>query len=490
MPQPLRKLRSPKSASRLDLFGIDLRSLAAFRVALALLVLTDLSFRARVLEAFYTDAGVLPRSLVDLPLQGFSLHLLSGALAFQALLFGLAGLFALLLLLGYQTRWAAFGSWLLLSSLHVRNLHVVNGGDDWLRAMLLWSILLPLGARWSLDARRARPRLAGPMFLSLASAALLLQFAYVYLCAGFTKSGPQWHSTGTAIQAALAQGHWVRPFGEFLRGYPELLRILTPTVAYFEIAAALLLFLPVFTGRMRGYLIISFWLLQLGFGLSLQVHLFPWISTAATLPFIPSSFWDRLSIGIPWIAESKLCTASVRNHARQFPYKPAWVWWLHQALASFLIAWVMISALTYYTSLDSPGLRRLRSVGYIFGLLSTWHMYSAPSSQASTYEIIAELKDGSSINLLSTPDVGHTTSRTLRSHCGRMYLAEMAKRHTQPAERQQYLLWLTQQWNLVQPLDRQVQNIKFFDVKRDVLTPGPLRRELLLEGDFRHPVPP
>lgn len=490
MPKPSRNLRSTKFATRSDLFGIDLRSLAAFRIALALLVLADLGFRSQVLEAFYTDAGVLPRSLVDLPLQGFSLHLLSGAFAFQAVLCGLAGLFALLLLFGYQTRFAAVGSWLMLSSLHVRNLHVVNGGDDWLRAMLLWSILLPVGARWSLDARRVRPKLAGPVFLSLASAALLLQFAYVYLCAGFTKRGPEWHSTGTAIQAALAQGHWVRPFGEFLNRYPEWLRILTPTVAYFEIAAALLMFLPVFTGRLRGFLIVSFWLLQLGFGLSLQVHLFPWISTAATLPFIPSSFWDRLSKRAAWIAEPDLSSAAVRNPVRQRPREPAWAWWLQSALAIFLITWVLISALTFYVSLDSPGLRRVRSVGYIFGLLSTWHMYSAPSSQASTYEIIAKLKDGSIINLLSTADVGRSTSRTLRSHCGKMYLAEMAKRHTQPAERQQYLLWLSQQWNQGQPLDRQVQNIKFFDVKRNILTPGPPRRDLLLEGDFSRPDSP
>src|SRR5215210_7563587 len=44
-----------------EVLGADLRSLAAFRVALALLVLADLFNRARDLTAHYTDAGVMPR---------------------------------------------------------------------------------------------------------------------------------------------------------------------------------------------------------------------------------------------------------------------------------------------------------------------------------------------------------------------------------------------------------------------------------------------
>jgi len=39
---------------------IDVRALAAFRVALGVVLLVDLALRARNLTAFYTDAGVLP----------------------------------------------------------------------------------------------------------------------------------------------------------------------------------------------------------------------------------------------------------------------------------------------------------------------------------------------------------------------------------------------------------------------------------------------
>lgn len=490
MPKPSRNSRPPKSALLADLFGIDLRSLAAFRIALAGLVLVDLVGRAQILEAFYTDAGALPRALIDPPLRAFSLHLLSGALPFQALLFALAGMFALALLLGYRTRLATIGSWVLLTSLHVRNLHLVNGGDDWLRAMLLWSTLLPLGARWSWDARRASRKLPEPMVLSVAGAALLLQFAYVYLCAGFTKSGPEWHSTGTAIQAALGQPHWVRPLGQFLGQYPEFLRILTPTVVYFEIAAALLLFLPFSTGRVRGPIIVSFWLMQLGFGLCLQVNLFPWISTAATLPFLPSRFWERLSKQAPWLAEPSLVPEGARKPERPRPPGTSWVERLPQALAGLLVAWVVLAATSHYLGLASPGLRRVRSVGYVCGLLSTWNMYSAPPSLASSYEVTAKLKDGTLVDLLSAPDVGREVRRTHRSPYGRLYLAEMAKRHTQSNERQHYLLWMCRRWNADQTAERQVEKVQFIEVKRPILTPGPPRQELLLEGDFSQPNPP
>lgn len=40
-----------------EVFGSDLRSLAAFRVALGVMVLVDLAYRFTDLPAFYTDGG-------------------------------------------------------------------------------------------------------------------------------------------------------------------------------------------------------------------------------------------------------------------------------------------------------------------------------------------------------------------------------------------------------------------------------------------------
>ena len=55
----LRCLRASASV-----FRLDVRSLAVFRIGLALTILLDLAIRAQDLGAHYTDAGVVPRALL------------------------------------------------------------------------------------------------------------------------------------------------------------------------------------------------------------------------------------------------------------------------------------------------------------------------------------------------------------------------------------------------------------------------------------------
>jgi len=58
----------------------------------------------------------------------------------------LATVFAIMLLLGWYTKIATFFSWLFLVSLHSSVGIANDGSDDLLRAVLLWSIFLPLGS--------------------------------------------------------------------------------------------------------------------------------------------------------------------------------------------------------------------------------------------------------------------------------------------------------------------------------------------------------
>jgi hypothetical protein len=139
-----------------ELVSIDLRSLAALRVALALLLLCDLATRAPWLRLHHSDEGVWPRGVADAPWH-FSLYRLGG-LGTASVLHAVAALCALLLLAGWRTRLATAASWLLLVSLQVANPLLTNNGDILLRMLLLWGMFLPLGARWSLDARRRRER--------------------------------------------------------------------------------------------------------------------------------------------------------------------------------------------------------------------------------------------------------------------------------------------------------------------------------------------
>lgn len=86
------KLMPAVRARLREVGGLDLRSLALFRAALASLLLADLIGRFPYLEVCCTDLGVLPVEQNALP----SLHALSGSYAFQVLLFLVAGLFAVM----------------------------------------------------------------------------------------------------------------------------------------------------------------------------------------------------------------------------------------------------------------------------------------------------------------------------------------------------------------------------------------------------------
>jgi hypothetical protein len=281
------RFRSSLRTRASALFGIDLRSLASFRIAVALLLLIDIASRLRLLSANYTDMGAHPRSAAlsyyavdQLP----SLYMLGGSTRFALALLLVAGVAAVSLGIGWRTRIATAVSWLLLDSLHSRHALLTDGGDHLLRCLLFWSMFLPLGARWSLDARRLGPP-ASPFVASPASAALLLQVGCVFLVTGLTKTGPEWMD-GTAIQYAINRKWWILPFGEWLLAHPTLPRLLTPAVRYYEILGALALFVPFYTVPIRLCAMLGFWGLLAGLGLGIRLNLFPWIATGV-LVFLP-----------------------------------------------------------------------------------------------------------------------------------------------------------------------------------------------------------
>src|ERR671921_1094735 len=167
-------------AKIVEIFGADLRSLAVFRIVLALLAFADLAIRSADLYPHYTDAGIMPRTVLVEEISSqwaFSLHLMNGGSLFQALLFGVAALAAFGMLVGYRTRLMTFVVWALLLSIQLRN-PLLNGSESpMLRTLFFWGMLLPLGAYWSVDrARSALPR-PSPRFLSLATFGLFMQIA-------------------------------------------------------------------------------------------------------------------------------------------------------------------------------------------------------------------------------------------------------------------------------------------------------------------------
>jgi vitamin K-dependent gamma-carboxylase-like protein len=437
-------------AKVVEIFGADLRSLATFRIVLALLALSDLANRATDLSAHYTDAGIMPRTvLVEQVLSpwAFSLHLMNGGSLFQALLFGVAALAAFGMLVGYRTRLMTFVVWALLLSIQLRN-PLLNGSESpMLRMLFFWGMLLPLGAYWSVDrARSALPR-PSPGFLSLATFGLFMQIAFVYWFTAALKAGPEWRSDYTALYYALSLDQLATPIGHLLLDFPSLLQALTLGTVVLEALGPLLLFCPFFTGPVRTGAALAFMSFHLGIWLTMDIGIFPWISAFCMVCFFPTWFWERAStlrsvllrrvelarrlqlatvrLGNALIAFSKAVVsflmearqllfagpvpplaagargASETRHDEALSEEPAE---LRSSLAAnllafFFIFYILCWNLTTATSFTLP--ERTVPLGPFLGLDQYWGMFApSPSNEDGWYVIPGELRDGQKVDLM------------------------------------------------------------------------------------------
>ncbi|WP_293368625.1 HTTM domain-containing protein [Nevskia sp.] len=283
--------------ARLDMmFGVDLRSLALFRVLLGGVLFVDLCVRASDLTTFYTDVGVMPRDwlLAVNGLWRISLHSANGETWFVGLLFAVEMLAALCVAIGWRTRSALIVAFVLNASLLNRNPMVLLGGDILLTCLLFWAIFLPVAARHSLDAALSRtPPPASHHHRSWASAGVLLQVMSVYFFSAVLKSGADWHN-GTAVDYALAIDGYATPLGQWLKTFPALTTALTHYVFWLELLGPILVFVPIFSRITRFAVMAMLMVMHIGFIFCLELGPFPYISLTSLTTLAGGWIWDFL----------------------------------------------------------------------------------------------------------------------------------------------------------------------------------------------------
>ena len=277
---------------------VDTRALAVMRILLGTILLVDLAHRTPGIEKYYTDSGVYPLAVhkaTYTEFAGLSIHALSGELLFQHLLFVIAGLFALVFVVGYRTRLVGVCSFVLLVSLHARNPVVLNGGDILLRTLLPLALLTPLGERWSIDAvRRRSPR---ETVLNAATTAVLAQPLVVFTQNAVLKhQGETWYA-GEALQIAFANDEMTVLLGNYLGAYPTLLEVLN--YGWVTLLAGSVGFLLLTAGRLRAAAALVYIGAFLGMVPTLMVGLFPFVLTAAVVPYLTPPFWDAVVRALP-----------------------------------------------------------------------------------------------------------------------------------------------------------------------------------------------
>ncbi|NCA10827.1 hypothetical protein EBR56_03310 [bacterium] len=174
-----------------------------------------------------------------------------------------------------------------------RTAPATNAGDEWLCCLLFWGMFLPLGAAWSVDARRRGRAAACLTTCSPATFAIVLQIAAVYLGAGSAKWNPAWLS-GDAVATALSLHDHGTAWGAALAGHPGLCRLLTWSVLALELCGPCLLVAtrgPV----VRLSLVALFISFHAATAVLMSIGLFAFVGLSAWLALIPTEAWARWS---------------------------------------------------------------------------------------------------------------------------------------------------------------------------------------------------
>ncbi len=489
---------SPEFRKKWDrFFGCDLRSLAALRIAIASVILLDLALRLPEIDLFYTDHGLLPRSINPTPLAVFplSVHGYAGSYAFELLLFIVAFGFAAMMLVGYRTRLATAVSWWLLASLHFRNPEIGNGGDAWLRMTLFWSLFAPLGARWSIDARRhlrLRQLPTSDTVLSMVTVALLLQPAMIYFFTALLKlqSGPEWFPDFSAIYLSLRHVYWTWPLGLWLLEFPRLLQVMTLGVFALELIGPFLLFCPVFTARIRGLTVLAFVALQLGLASTMQLYLFPWASILALLPFVPAGFWQRLArlARRTRLAQPEAAAAGPRvgEPVDAPPHRSARRL-VREGVLLTLVLYVLFNNVTTIAPRFEPrGLVLWATwLGQALGLSQEWAMFAPPQRVEWNLLLLGNLSDGSRRDVLvARNDESWEEIRSLHQKIRfKIFYLGLAS-DLRKQERLAYVRWMCAEWNGAETRGPTLLRVELVTRERAIprgdATPDPWQERILM----------
>lgn len=420
-----------------------------------MILLTDLATRAQNLRAHYTDFGIFPREMLLHDFTRISFHMMSGAWEFQFLLFALAAVFGVCLLVGYRPRLMTVLSWIFLVSLQNRNYLILQAGDGLLRQLLFWAMFLPLCEK--------EPR----QVFSVATFALLMQLVILYVFTGLLKSGAPWKTDYTAVYNALMLDTFARPMGVWLRQYEMVCRLLTRGVFYLELLGPILFFVPYQFLRFRLFAIACFLGLQLGFVFHMRLGLFPYISTLALIPFLPSEFWDKVP---KWKLGFRVSFSGKALFSRLSILKPF--------LLGFLWVTVLFWNLSTVKDWEISMPHQLRWIAKILRLDQEWAMF-APKPHGSDRWVVAigKTEKGEAVNLLGNSERAPASVTEIRElgiyeeERWRKYLNNYAMKNYQK-QRAPFAAYQCRLWNESHPLSARLASVEIVLYSRETLSQG------------------
>ncbi|MFO0659061.1 MAG: lipase maturation factor family protein [Polyangiaceae bacterium] len=283
--------------------SIDRRLLGIFRIYFGLVLFGDLFYHGSKASLFYSNDGILSNHRVLFSPQ--ALHQFSLLNAFSSpgaaqLAFVLIAVVYAFYLVGYKTRWAQLLALISVASIDARNLFAEDGGCITINLVATWTLFLPLGDRFSLDAleRKAQRRVLGLVgederdavhtVQSLAVLAILLQAATIYFFNAVHKNGPAW-MTGNAIHQVLWQNRCNTPLAGWLRYHEPswLSPVLTWSTLLIEINLPVLILMPIARRVCRSAAFVMAVLLHGSIAFVMTLGVFSYVMIALMMLVIP-----------------------------------------------------------------------------------------------------------------------------------------------------------------------------------------------------------
>lgn len=428
-------------------FTLDIRSLAAYRIGLGLLLVVDALLRAPDVSIMMGPDGIFPLDAVSAyygTVTLWSLAAIHDSALWSGTVLAMEGLAGVAIAVGWQTRVATILGWVAVMSVIRRTSPAANAGDVWLGCQMFWAMFLPLGATWSVDAFRSDAKHSASRppttAFSMATVATVFQIVVIYLGAGLAKCNADW-LTGDALIHAISVHDHGTPLGMALAANPWVTRPLQWAVVASEIGLPLLL-IAMPTPRVRIALVGIFTVFHLAIWVGMTVGIFPLVGLVAWLPVLPAAFWgdssprDERSVATLGPVGSWVCGAACGIATAAFILQLPW--WRQDRLPLPLAMAVNVT-----------------------GLHQEWQMFGGVPAQAQWVYGRALLADGREVDLLrggralqrDLPTGGFTSLPHHRWHTFFWHLAKPAAHvFADPAARA-----LAQQWNASHGPDQQVQ---------------------------------
>jgi hypothetical protein len=293
--------------------SFDRRTLGFTRLVLGVYLIFDLFHRGRSWIELYSTDGVYPNTQNLWHTQGmFSVFDAFSSAGEVRVLWALMLVTFTCLLVGYRTRLAQVSALFLVTGMNIRLPAIENGGYIVQNLLLLWTCLLPLGDRFSVDALRASlrrrreataddladrsalltPEQQAPLVTALAPV-LLIQLAAVYFFNVIHKTGASWRD-GTAVHYVLYVDRMATPLIAHVRDHLPNWAILFMTRSAMAIEAGLpvALLSPLARTWSRRVAIVLMNALHLVFGLTFVLGPFSWALCVFSTLLFSADDWE------------------------------------------------------------------------------------------------------------------------------------------------------------------------------------------------------